>query len=258
MGAVAVVTGAGRGFGRATARLLADRGYDVLATDVDEEDARQPGVTAMALDVRDPDAHRAVAAAAGERGPVEVWVNNAGVLRTEKAWEHHDDDVRLTVDANLLGVIWGSRAAVDAMRGQPRGDIVNLGSLSSLSPSPGLAVYGATKYGVMGFSSSLQGDLKLAGEKIRVHVLCPAGGNTGMVRENQDNEDSSLIFSTGPRLLQPEEVAEAVVSLIGTKKMVLTVPRYQGMLRAGGIAPRPMLSLLPLLQRLGDRRRQRA
>ena len=62
----------------------------------------------MQLDVRDPEAHRAAAArAAIERGPLEVWVNNAGVLRTRKAWDHADDEVRLAVDVNLLGVIWG-------------------------------------------------------------------------------------------------------------------------------------------------------
>ena len=69
----------------------------------------------MQQDVRDPDSHRAVAQAAQERGPVAVWVNNAGVLRTKKVWEHPDDEIRMLVDANLLGVICGTRAAVDAM-----------------------------------------------------------------------------------------------------------------------------------------------
>ena len=115
----------------------------------------------MALDVRDPEAHRAAAAAAAERGRLDVWVNNAGVMRTVKTWEHSDDEVRLMVDANFYGVMWGSRAAVDAMRAAPGGDkhLINIGSLSSLAPVPGLAVYGATKHGVLGFSESLQGDL---------------------------------------------------------------------------------------------------
>jgi NAD(P)-dependent dehydrogenase (short-subunit alcohol dehydrogenase family) len=105
---------------------LAARGYEVLVTDVDEAGAQATAdaigerAWAMQQDVRDPESHRAVARAAAERGPVEVWVNNAGVLRTEKTWEHSDDDVRLMVEANLLGVFWGARAAVDAMRsGRP-------------------------------------------------------------------------------------------------------------------------------------------
>ena len=57
----------------------------------------------MQLDVRDPEAHRRAAAAAVERGPLEVWVNNAGILRTVKTWEHPDDEVQLEVDVNCSG-----------------------------------------------------------------------------------------------------------------------------------------------------------
>src|SRR5918995_4666204 len=115
MPGVAVVTGAGRGFGREIAKQLAGRGYDVLATDLDGEAAAATaeaiGGFSMQVDVRDPEAHRRAARAAIARGPLEVWVNNAGVLRTRKAWDHSDDEVRLEVDVNLYGVIWGSRAA---------------------------------------------------------------------------------------------------------------------------------------------------
>ena len=120
MPGVAVVTGAGRGFGREIARGLAGRGYTVLATDLDGEAAAstadEVGGFSMQLDVRDPDAHRTAATAAAERGPLEVWVNNAGVMRAAKSWEQSDDDVRLQLEVNLMGVIWGSRAAVEAMR----------------------------------------------------------------------------------------------------------------------------------------------
>src|ERR687898_1170704 len=155
---VAVVTGAGRGFGRAIAQRLAGRGHMVLATDIEAEAAQATadavGGFSMQLDVRDPAAHRAAARAAAERGPLEVWVNNAGVLRTVKAWEHSDDEVRLLCDVNLTGVIWGSRAAVDAMRSGPGRNrhIINLASLSALGPVPGLAVYAATKHAGLGFT----------------------------------------------------------------------------------------------------------
>jgi len=81
---VAVVTGAGRGFGRAIAKRLAARGYTVLATDVDTEAAAATAMevrgVSLPLDVRDPEAHRSVAREAAGRGPLEVWVNNAGVM----------------------------------------------------------------------------------------------------------------------------------------------------------------------------------
>src|ERR687895_688849 len=104
---------------RASAEGLAGRGYTVLARDIDAgaggATADAIGGFAMKLDVRDPEAHRAAARAAAERGPLEVWVNNAGVMRPGAAWEHSDEDVRLTCEVNLLGGVWGSLAAVDAM-----------------------------------------------------------------------------------------------------------------------------------------------
>src|SRR3954452_20354268 len=117
MPAVAVVARAGRGFGRAIGARLARRGHFVVATDVDEDAvaavAEEIGGASMRLDVRDPEQHRAAARTAREHGRLDVWVNNAGVMRAGHAWEHSDDDVRLTVDVDLLGVIWGSLAAVD-------------------------------------------------------------------------------------------------------------------------------------------------
>ena len=88
--------------GRETARRLSARGYQVLVTDLNEASAEETavqiggGAWAMAQDVSDPDSHRAVAKAAAERGPLKVWVNNAGVLRTEKAWDHPDGDDALS------------------------------------------------------------------------------------------------------------------------------------------------------------------
>src|SRR4051812_21463225 len=173
--------------GREIARLLAQRGYAVLVTDVNSESAQETAgllgdnAWAMAQDVRDPASHRAVAQAAAQRGAVRVWVNNAGILRTQRAWAHSDDEVRAIVEANLLGVMWGSRAAVEAMRSTGGGHIINMASMSSFGPAPGLAVYGATKHAVLGFSGSLMGDLSEEGIPIRVHAVCPDGVDTGMV-----------------------------------------------------------------------------
>ena len=260
----AVVTGAGRGFGREIARLLAGRGYDVLVTDVDEasakETAEQVGDRAwsMLLDVRDPDAHRRAATAAAERGRLSVWVNNAGVLRTQKAWQHPDEEVRLMTEANLLGVIWGSRAAVDVMRGAPGDDmhLINMASLSSLSPVPGLAVYGATKHGVLGFTESLQGDLREAGIPIVCHAVCPDSAATDMVRERAGEPEADIIWSA-PRLLSPEEVAEKVVGLLDSRTLVLTIPRWRGIVRVFGLAPRASLRVIGPLRRMGERKRRR-
>jgi NAD(P)-dependent dehydrogenase (short-subunit alcohol dehydrogenase family) len=259
----AVVTGAGRGIGREIARRLAARGYEVLATDVNLVAALETAellgdrVWAMAHDVRDPDAHRAVAAAAAERGPVKAWVNNAGILRTDKAWTHTDEEVRMLVEANLLGVLWGSRTAVEQMRASG-GHIINMASMSSFGPVPGLAVYGATKHAVLGFTGSLQGDLERAGIPIRVHAVCPDAVDTGMVRERQADPDSAIIFSA-PKLLGPDEVAERAVALLDGDKIVLAIPRNRAWLtRTMAAFPRADLKMLELFRKAGERKRQRA
>jgi NAD(P)-dependent dehydrogenase (short-subunit alcohol dehydrogenase family) len=200
---VAVVTGAGRGFGRAISARLAARGYTVLATDVDADaaaaTAEAVGGFSMRVDVRDPEAHREAARAARERGPLEVWVNNAGVMRTVKCWEQPDEEVRLECEVNLMGVIWGSRAAVDAMRADGVRDahIVNIASMSALLPVPGLAVYAATKHAVLGFTTSLQGDLYDAGIPITAHAVCPDGADTQLVRQHDDEPEAAIIWSGG-------------------------------------------------------------
>jgi NAD(P)-dependent dehydrogenase (short-subunit alcohol dehydrogenase family) len=261
---VAVVTGAGRGFGREIAKRLAGRGYTVLATDIDAEaaaaTAEQVGGFSLQLDVRDAEAHRRAARAALERGSLEVWVNNAGVLRTRKVWDQPDDEVRLIAEINMLGVIWGSRAAVDAMRqnGGRNLHVINLGSMSALTPVPGLAVYAASKHAVLGFTASLQGELMAAGLPIHMHVVCPYGADTDMTRERATEAESAIIWS-GPRMLSAAEVADGVVGLLDSKRLVLAIPRWRGWaLRVGAAAGRPGLRLAELMRQQGERKRARS
>jgi NAD(P)-dependent dehydrogenase (short-subunit alcohol dehydrogenase family) len=258
---VAVVTGAGRGFGRAIAERLARRGYTVLATDVDAAaaaaTAELAGGHSAKLDVRDPQEHRAAARTAAQHGPLEVWVNNAGVMRPGRAWEQSDEDVRLTCDVNLLGVIWGSLAAVDAMRSGPGANrhIINVASLASFGPVPGLALYAATKHAVLGFTSSLQGDLLDAGIPVTVHALCPDAADTRLLREH-DDEAAAAINWSGPRLLTPDEVAEHAVALLDSTRLVRTIPPWRGWgARALALAGRSGLRAAPLLRRQGARHR---
>lgn len=267
-----MVTGAGRGFGRAIAMRLARRGHFVLATDVDAGAAagvaEEIGGASMRLDVRDPEEHRDAARAAAEHGPLDVWVNNAGVMRAGPAWEHSDDDVRLTCDVDLLGVIWGSLAAVDAMRhprspasaGQGAGGtgdrhIVNIASMAALGPVPGLSMYAAAKHGVLGFTGSLQGDLLDAGIPITVHALCPDAADTPLLREH-DHEPAAAINWSGPRLLTADEVAEHTVALLDSKKLVRVVPAWRGWgARVMSMSGRQALRAAPILRKRGDRQR---
>ena len=262
-GRVAVVTGAGRGIGREIARELIGRGYQVLVTDIDPDSiastASELGERAwsMGLDARDPEAHRAAAKAAAERGRLQVWVNNAGVAYTDKAWAHNDDEVRLMVEVNLLGVMWGSRTAVEAMRADPKScHIINIASLSSFGPVPGLGTYGATKHGVLGYTTSLQGDLDEAGIPIRTHAVCPDVVGTNMVFDVADEPDAAILFSA-PKLLTAREIGQRTVSLLDSKKIVLTIPPYRAWLaRTSSPFPRFGLGVMRMMRRYGERRQR--
>jgi NAD(P)-dependent dehydrogenase (short-subunit alcohol dehydrogenase family) len=253
---IAVVTGAGRGLGRRIAERLAKRGHVVLATDIDAGAAATTAALvngfSMTQDVRDPDSHRAVARAAGERGRLSVWVNNAGVLAVGDTWQLDDAAVRRLVEVNLLGTIWGCHAAVPAMG--EGGHIINIASLSAIVPAPGLAVYGATKHGVLGYSLSLAGELRRAGKPIRVSALCPdaiAGDMTDAVAHDQA---AGILFSAG-KLLALDAVADAAVELLDEPRLVRTLPAYRAAL-IHLLRPFPALGL-PLLEqfaKLGRRR----
>lgn len=261
---VAVVTGAGRGLGRLIAQGLADKGYTVCVTDIDgsaaQSAAEQIGgerAWAMTQDVRDADSHRRVARAAADRGSLAIWVNNAGVLRSSTAWDHSDDEVRLQLEVNTLGLMFGSRAAVEVMRTQGSGHIINIASISSIVPAPGLAVYAASKHAVLGFSISLQGDLHHAGIPIKVSSMCPDAIDTDMTRNVKHERDAALLFSSA-RLLRPEAVARAVVELAERPRLVVVTPRVRGVL-AQIFRPFPGTGLRVLQQfrKMGERNQRR-
>jgi NAD(P)-dependent dehydrogenase (short-subunit alcohol dehydrogenase family) len=260
---VAVVTGAGRGLGRAVANRLAALGHHVVATDIDLAAAQEtasvlPSATALALDVRDPAAHRQVAERAAELGQISVWVNNAGVIATGVPWSLDDDEISRIIDVNLLGVIHGCRAAIGAMAaGDGTGDVVNVSSLAGFSPVPGVGIYAATKSAVNSFTTTLAGDLQWAGlDRIRVHAFCPGAAKTGMVRAVADDPYSALMYAYSS-MLSPESVADAVVRMIGSRSVLRSMPLGRAVfVRALGLSPRASLRLLPYFRRRGEVRRR--
>ena len=156
----------------------------------------------------------------------------------------------MIVEANLLGVMWGARTAVEAMR-EAGGHIINMASMSSFGPAPGLAVYGATKHAVHGFSMSLQGDLQYAGIPILIHAICPDGVDTGIVRERPAEHDSAII-SAAPSGFSRRTSPRKVVSVIGERRPVAVIPASRGVLvRSMALFPRLNLRLLPVFKKGG-------
>lgn len=256
----ALVTGAGSGLGARVAELLAARGYAVHVTDVDLASAQATadrighGAFASELDVRDDAACTAAAAATVERaGRLDVWVNNAGVLVTGPAWEQPARQRRLMVDVNATGVVNGTVAAVNTMRGNGGGHIVNIASLASLVAVPGEAVYAGSKHAVVGFSLSTQADLRLAGiDDIRISCICPDGIWTPMLHDKLHDPGAALSFSG--KLLTVDEVAAAVEKVLDRPRQVTAVPAWRGVqVRLLDALPEVGLRGLPLGVALGRR-----
>lgn len=260
----ALVTGGGRGLGARIAELLASRGHLVHVTDVDVEAARATadrignGAFASALDVRDAAACVAAARATAERaGRLEVWVNNAGVLITGPAWTNTAEQRQLMLDVNVGGVMNGTVAAIEAMRGRGGGHVVNIASLAGLVAVPGETVYSGTKHAVMGFSLSTQADLRRAKIKdIRISCVCPDGIWTPMIADKLDDPEAALSF-TG-RLLAVDEVAAAVARVLDRPRQVTAVPRWRGLqVRALDAMPELAVRALPLVVLQGRRTQRR-
>lgn len=261
----AVVTGAARGIGRAVAERLVTAGHHVVITDLDraavETTAAEIGATGLVQDVRDPASHREVAAAAGDLAPLGVWVNNAGVGFDGDLVALSDERVRALVDVNLLGVLWGMRAALDAFAGAGAGagpgSVVNVASLSGLGPVPGLSVYAATKAAVVSVTMSAALE---APDGVGVHAVLPDGVATAMVDAMAEGTGKKLVTSGG-RLLTVEEVADAVLGLVGSRRVLRTVPAWRGaVMRASTLAPSAAGAGIALFERQGGRalRRGRA
>lgn len=251
----AVVTGAARGIGRAIATELVRLGHAVLVTDADGEAARRTAeeigaAAGLAHDVRDPQAHRDVAAQARAHGRLAVWVNNAGVGYDGALVELAEEKVRALVEVNALGPMWGCRAALDAF-GPEGGDIINIASLSGHGPVPGLSVYAATKAATVSLSLSLSAEVP---KGVKVHAVCPDGVATAMVDAMRADGRAKELVASGGRMLTPEEVAAEAVAMIGRSRVVRTLPGWRGgVLRTAALAPNLTTRLEPLFRRQGRR-----
>jgi NAD(P)-dependent dehydrogenase (short-subunit alcohol dehydrogenase family) len=209
---VALVTGGASGIGRLTALALAEAGAEVVAADLDgagaERVARAVGGHAIATDVSDLDANRAAVAFAQERaGGLDLVFLNAGVTSDTGLGEHFDLDLyRRAMGVNLDGVVFGTQAALPALRARGGGSIVATASLAGLVGVPMDAIYAANKHAVVGLTRSL-GPL-LAGDGIRFNAVCPTFAETPLIEHVRDG-----LRSAGFELLDPGVVAETAVRL---------------------------------------------
>lgn len=242
---IAVVTGAGSGIGRAIATELAARDHTVVVTDIDlaaaEATAKElasvgdPEATALALDVTDGAKAKSVAAhVAATRGPIDVWVSNAGISKMQPFLDVTPEDLRRTLAVNLEGIFLCGQAAATAMIGAGKGGvIVNVASMAGKQGRvPYLSDYVASKFGVVGLTQAMA--FELAPHGITVNSVCPGYVATPMqdrelgweasLRGSTEAEVRQLYIDDTPlgRLETPQDVARAVAFLAGQDARFIT------------------------------------
>ena len=226
-GRVVAITGGGRGIGAATAAALAAKGARVVIGDIDLDVATETaarighGVRASRLDVTDAASFRAfLDEAEAEVGPLDVLVNNAGIMPLATVRDEHEDVTARILRLNVEAVIRGTREAVRRMVPRGCGHIVNVASTEGCAGIPGGATYCASKSAVITFSEAAELEVRDAG--VRVSCVMPAIVHTEL--------SSGLAELRGVTSVTPEDVADAIVAALVEPRFEVFVPAYAGMI----------------------------
>ena len=223
-GETAAITGAARGIGRATAEALLQQGMRVAIGDVDFTSARQtaselgPSAVALALDVTDRSSFAAFLDGAEEQlGPLDVLVNNAGIMPIGPFLQEDDDTARRIIDINVHGVILGMKLALPRMLSRGRGHVVNIASQAGKYGLPGGATYCASKAAVINLSRAVRKELR--GSGVELSVISPVAVNTELGLGLAEPHQRQF------RKIEPRQVADAIVQTLREPKFDVHVPK---------------------------------
>ena len=224
-----IVTGAGSGFGEATAKRFASEGAKVVVSDIDEDRARQvatqiadEGGKAISVlcDVSvESEVEQLVQAAHSEYGGVDVMVNNAGYSHMSKLlWKISVEEFDAVFSVNVRGVFLGCKHVIPIMIEQRGGVIVNIASVGAVAPRAGVTPYNGTKGAVLTMTKGLA--METARHNIRVNAVNPVAAETGFMKgamgvDQLEDSDRERLISTIPlgRMAEPFDVAAAVTFL---------------------------------------------
>lgn len=248
-GTRAIVSGATRGIGRATARALAERGARVGLIARGEEELEQlagesAGAVALPADVGDREAvQRAVELFAEQAGGIEVAVANAGIAHSGPFVELDPERAEQIVRVNLLGTLNLVRSALPMMLDRGRGHVVVVSSSAGLRAFPWAAVYGATKAAQKGFAEALRHEL--SGSGVSLTLVYPGEVKTSLHAHERDRMPDW--FRAGDAI-PPEIVAAAIVRGIMDDRREVHVPGQVRLLGFNDIAPGLVDRLLALVR----------
>lgn len=221
---VVAVTGGARGIGLAIAKALHGLGARVAIGDIDEAAVKESGdrlgvEVGRGLDVTDRQSFTEFLDDVETRlGPLDVLVNNAGVIAVGSAVDEADNVTQRLLDVNVFGVILGTKLAAQRMLPRRRGNIVNIASLGGVLASEGIATYCATKHAVLGYTDAVR--LENRGSGVHFSAILPTLTNTDMI--------AGVGHAKGFKNAEPEDVANAVVGVIARPESRVFVPRSMG------------------------------
>src|ERR671930_569676 len=228
VGQVAAVTGAARGIGKATAHAFVREGMKVAIGDIDGELAE---ATAAELGPNAAGFELFVDAAEERFGPLDVLVNNAGIMPLGRFLDEDDATARRMIDINLHGVIHGMKIALPRMMARNRGHVVNIASQAGKYGAPGGATYSATKHAVIGLTEAVRGELHIESSAVELSYVMPFLVKTELGDGTQN--------ARGMKKLEPEEVADAIVDAIKRGVVDVWLPRSSRHThRLGALLPR--------------------
>jgi short-subunit dehydrogenase len=217
-GASVAITGAARGIGYATAKAFVDQGARVFIGDLDGDLAKSAavelGCVGVGLDVRSRESFAAFLA--GIEPPLQILVNNAGIMPAGPFVDEPDSVTDAIIDVNLNGVLRGTKLALPGMLDRGSGHIVNVASYLGEVPAAGLATYCASKHAVVGFSESLRDEL--AGTGVTVTTVLPSAVRTDLV--------SGVQLGGMLPTVDPEDIAEAIVATCRNRTAIVAVPGW--------------------------------
>jgi len=223
-GGSAAITGAARGIGRATALALLRQGMKVAIGDVDLEAARLtaeelgPSAVALALDVTERASFSAfLDAAEAQLGPLDVLVNNAGIMPIGAFLREDDLTARRILDINVHGVILGMKLVLPRMIARERGHVLNIASQAGKYGLPGGATYCASKAAVINLSRAVRKELR--GTGVEISIISPVAVNTelglGLAEPRQRQFQK----------VEPQQVADAIVQTLQVPRFDVHVPK---------------------------------
>lgn len=220
-GRVVAITGAARGIGLATAEVLLGFGAKVAIGDIDGALAAQvasdlgAGVAAFTVDVTDEESFAAfVAAAEAEFGPLDVLVNNAGIMPIGPLLEESHQVARRALDINVSGPLIGMKAVLPGMIARGRGHVINVASVAGKAPVPGGITYAASKAAIVSMTESAR--VEFAGKGVRFTCVMPSFTNTDLI--------SGTAGTKVIRTAQPRDVGVAIAKVIARPKPDVFVP----------------------------------